>query len=78
MTDTMRQMYDYQQESFKKWDEVIRGVETVDDPYLQHEIQIPAGYNKAFTDSLGNIILTNDLSMTADRLGGNWRELKKH
>jgi hypothetical protein len=78
ISDMQRQLYENQRksqaESFNKWDEVIRGVQTVKDPYQEFPIQVPANFKKVFSDSNGSLILSDDPHLTPNILGGNWQE----
>jgi hypothetical protein len=63
---TMRDQYSYQQklqqQSFAKWDEVIRGVETRYDPIQERQIEVPASYRQVFVSPQHEYILSDDVN----------------
>ncbi len=60
----------------EKWSEVIRGVESREDPFGGHPVDVPAGYNYAYTNALGEVVLSNDASFHPGQVyNGDWRAM---
>jgi hypothetical protein len=55
----------------------IRGVERFNDPYAGKEVELPTGYGRAFSNNLGEYIVTDSPSYNPN-IGSNvtWQELK--
>jgi hypothetical protein len=70
--------YDRISENFSQ---TIRGVDSYYDPIEQRPIELPSGYNNAWTNSLGEYILSDDSSFNPNvGLNLNWQrmELRNH
>jgi hypothetical protein len=69
--------YDRISENFSQ---TIRGVDSYYDPIEQRPIELPSGYNNAWTNSLGEYILSDNSSFNPNVESNlNWQrmELKK-
>lgn len=55
----------------------IRGVDNYSDPTSGNTYKLPTGYNNAYTNNLGDYIISNDPSFNPHSLSGNWTELNK-
>lgn len=57
--------------------QALRGVETYTDPTTHTQVQLTSGYQGAWTNGLGDYVLSNSPSFTPAReLRGNWSALK--
>lgn len=57
--------------------QALRGVETYIDPTTQNRVQLNTGYQGAWTNGLGDYVLSNSPGFNPTReLRGNWRALK--
>jgi len=62
----------------KNFSQYIRGVDEYYDPIEKKEVELPSGYRNAWTNSLGEYILTDDLSFNPN-IGStqNWQKMGK-
>jgi hypothetical protein len=60
-----------------KFSELIRGVETYDDPFLG-DVQLPAGYDSVWASTMGEYILSNDANYDPN-IGSDidWQSLRR-
>lgn len=59
-----------------RFSQYIRGVETYRAPD-GHPIELPSGYNNAWTNNLGEYILSNSPNFNPNvQLKGNWHQLQ--
>ncbi|WP_417851479.1 hypothetical protein [Thalassoglobus sp.] len=81
MRYSQQQSWEYRQESVdyvaREFNESIREVETYSDPATGFDVELPNSYDYAFSNGLGEYIVTNDPSYnpTAE-LSGNWHPLQ--
>lgn len=63
----------------ERFDQYIRGVDAYDSPFDRNErIEVPSGYDRAFVNPLGEVVVTNDaLFEPGQHLSGDWREMRR-
>jgi hypothetical protein len=76
----MDQVYESRQASldrtFERQSQALRGVETFVDPSTSSRVELSTGYQGAWTNGLGDYVLSDSPGFDPGRdLGGNWREL---
>lgn len=79
---TIRQGYDYQQQSqdriAESWSQTTRGVETYVDPSSNERVELSSGYSQVWSNGQGEYILSNTPNFEPGReLPGNWREMHR-
>jgi hypothetical protein len=57
--DSYKQRSESQDRISQNFSEYIRGVETYNDPYGGHPVQLPSGYNDAWVNARGEYLLSN-------------------
>ncbi len=77
ITATYQHQQAVQDRAAAQFDQVIRGVETYVNPSTGQPVELTGGYNRAFTNGLGEYILADSPSFNPAALNGNWTELKK-
>jgi hypothetical protein len=78
INESYRKQQAVQDKMAEQFDQVIRGVETYVNPSTGQPIELTGGYNRAFTNALGEYILSDSASFNPNQvLNGNWTELKK-
>lgn len=78
----MDQVYENRQASldrtFERQSQALRGVETFVDPSTSTRVELSNGYQNAWTNGLGDYLLSDSPAFDPGRdLGGNWRELRR-
>jgi hypothetical protein len=82
MRETQQESWEYRQESIdhvaREFSESIREVETYHDPSTGYDVELPQNYDYAFSNGLGEYIITNDplYNPSQDQFGGNWHPLQ--
>jgi hypothetical protein len=77
INESYRQTQAVQDRAAAQFDQVIRGVETYVNPSTGQPVELTGGYNRAFTNALGEYVLSDSPSFNPSVLQGNWTELKK-
>ena len=82
ISDIIRSSYENRQRTMDRcnenFDKMIRGVETYSTPFQNHPLEVPSGYDRVFTNPLGEVILTNDPMFDPGSVSNqDWRELHK-
>jgi hypothetical protein len=63
--------------SAEKQIQALRGVETYIDPSSNSRVELTSGYQGAWTNGVGDYVLTDSPGFNPARdLGGSWTELK--
>ena len=78
----MDQVYENRQASldrtFERQSQALRGVETFVDPSTNSRVELSTGYQGAWTNGLGDYLLSDSPGFDPGRdLGGSWRELRR-
>lgn len=82
MRESQQESWEYRQESIdhvaREFSESIREVETYHDPSTGYDVELPQNYDYAFSNGLGEYIITNDplYNPSQDQFGGNWHPLQ--
>ena len=82
ITATNRQAWEQQQASYdrisRRFSEYTRGVDTYHNPVTNQPIQLPGGYGRAWTNSLGEYIVSDSSSYNPN-IGAstNWQSLQR-
>ncbi len=81
ISDIQRQGYQHAQESQDRvaeaWSQSTRGVETYVDPSSHERVELSSGYRGAWSNGLGEYILSDDPNFNPREIQGNWREMTK-
>jgi hypothetical protein len=82
ISETIRQGYDYQQQSqdriAESWSQTTRGVETFVDPSTHERVELSSGYSQVWSNGQGEYILSNTPNFEPGReIQGNWREMQR-
>jgi hypothetical protein len=78
LTQSYNQRSQVMERTSDQFSQAIRGVETVHDPNLGKGIELPNGYENAWSNPLGEYIVSNDANFNPNiDLNGNWTPLKK-
>lgn len=82
MRESQQKSWEYRQESIdhvaREFSESIREVETYHDPETGYDVELPQDYEYAFSNGLGDYIITNDplYNPNQDLLESNWHPLQ--
>jgi hypothetical protein len=81
ISDIIRSSYENTQRTMDrchdKFSNYIRGVEKYENPFKDYPLEVPSGYDRVFTNPLGEVILTNDHLFDPGTVSNqDWRELK--
>lgn len=76
--DSYRQRQESEDRISQSYSEYIRGVETYKNPYEDHPVQLPSGYNDAWVNSRGEYMLSNQAGFDPN-VGDTteWRRMEK-
>ncbi len=78
--DIQREGYNAQQQSQTRiaeaWSQTTRGVETYVDPSSHERVDLSSGYRGAWSNGLGEYILSDDPNFDPGHIQGNWREMQ--
>jgi len=82
LSRSSQQSWEYRQESLdrsaREFSESIRDVETYRDPSTGFDVELPNAYQYAYTNGLGEYVVTNDAFFEPGReLNGNWQPLQQ-
>lgn len=82
LRESQQESWEYRQESIdrvaREFSESIRDVETYHDPQTGYDVELPHEYEYAFSNGLGDYIITNDplYNPNQDLLESNWHPLQ--
>ena len=82
ISDIITKSYEDRQRTMDRvhdnFDNMIRGVEKYESPFHNYPVEAPNDYDRVFTNPLGEIIFTNDVSFDPGTVSNqDWRELHK-
>jgi hypothetical protein len=82
ISDMIRDSYERQQSTydhvFENYSQQIRGVDAYYDPIQEKPVELPTGYREAWTNPLGEYIVSDDPNYSPNvGANGNWQKLQK-
>lgn len=83
ITETIRKSYQDRQSVMDRvnarWDQHIRGVESYQGPFNRGSVELPSGYNEAWTNASGEYVLSNDPNFNPNiGSNANWQRMNKN